>query len=424
MSQVGPLARNTAVKLGSELIGRAASLLLLILAGRSLGSDGFGLLSVALAAGFVLAQGADLGLQTVIVREVAALGDAARPHVRTALGLKVGLALPVVLAMGLVALSRSGPERLIFLLLGLNALAQTFLEFAAYVFRGRQRIEVEAWLLGGSRVLVAIAGGLALWGSAELAVLAGAISLATGIAAAVALAILGRAGWLAARLPDAGARRDLARALWRQALPLGVATFLSIAYTRAAILLLSLRLDSATVGHFSAAQRLVEPAQMLPASFLAALFPAYSQAWRRERREANRLALGGGALLAAAGVAVMAALWLLAPWLMPALFGPAFAPAVPLLRWLSPALVPMFVNYGLTHYLIARGRQHWLTGLIGLMLVLHAGLTWLLMPRWGAVAAAVGILVAEGALLLGCLAVLLLKDRRSAGTATPGQPAP
>jgi O-antigen/teichoic acid export membrane protein len=72
------LTRNTAVKLASELIGRAAMFGLVIVAARQLGEAGFGIYNYGLALGFVLAQLADLGLQIVIAREVAVQGQAAR----------------------------------------------------------------------------------------------------------------------------------------------------------------------------------------------------------------------------------------------------------------------------------------------------------------------------------------------------------
>ena len=83
------LGRNASAKLASELVARAASFGLVLLAARQLGEVDFGRYNYALALGFVLAQLADLGLQMLVAREIAVLGRAAGPLVRAALQLKL-----------------------------------------------------------------------------------------------------------------------------------------------------------------------------------------------------------------------------------------------------------------------------------------------------------------------------------------------
>jgi O-antigen/teichoic acid export membrane protein len=192
----------------------------------------------------------------------------------------------------------------------------------------------------------------------------------------------------------------------RLAFPLGVAIFLSIAYTRLAILFLQVRSGPEAVAQFSAAFRLVEPAQILPASILAAVFPAYAVALYRGGRAAQRLAVPVSLLLAAAGVLLALIFWLTGPWLVPLLYGPAFEPAVPVLQVLGFSIIFSFVNYSLTHYLIARGRQGIIGFFAGGMLAIHAVLTWLLIPIFGPVGPAISIIVAEALLFLGCLAAV------------------
>lgn len=403
-----PIGRNTLLKLASELVGRAASFALGIWAARQLGSFAFGQYTVALAQGFVLAQLGDMGLQTLITREVAVKGQAAQAAVYTALRWKCAIALPVAVLFWLFSAGNPPLIRLSFLGLGLAMLAQTFLEYAAYVFRGQQRLRREAQLLASARLLTSISGALALWWGGGLPGLALTTLASVSVMAALALYGLRRAGWFQGRpWPLSG---PLARALWQQALPLGAATFLSISYTRLPIFWLEARLDATAVAQFSAAQRLVEPMQILPASFLAALFPAYSQALRRDPRRARRLGWRGALLLSGGGAAVALLLWLAAPWLISRLYGPEFHDSIPVLQWLSWSVVPAFVNYSLTHYLIARGQQRWLTLFMGVMLALHGGLSWLLIPAWGSAGPAISVLVAETALLFACLTVLTKQE--------------
>jgi O-antigen/teichoic acid export membrane protein len=232
---------------------------------------------------------------------------------------------------------------------------------------------------------------------------------------------LRQAGWLGERKVESDVSRFTLHAsrftfhvsrltlywqLLRQALPLGIAIFLSIAYTRLAVLMLQARLGEVAVARFSAAFRLIEPAQILPASLLAAAFPAFSYALRHNPPQARRLGIRVSLLLALLGGSVTAAFWLAAPWLIPLLYGEAFVNSIAILQILGLSTLPAFINYSLTHYLIARGQQAIMGLFTATMLTLHAALSWYLIPSAGAAGPAVSIILAESMLLLCCLLTL------------------
>lgn len=402
------IRRNAAIKLASELIGRLALFALVLFAARRLGEAGFGLYNYALALGFILAQLTDLGMQLVLTREIAtdARGDGL---VSAALRLKVALSVVVAAILWLV-IGQTVDRGAVFLL-SLLPLLQSFPEFVGYVFRGRQNLTVEAWLLAGARLALAGAGVIALWLWPTLLALAISQAAAGLLFAVVGLVWLRRGGWLS-RLSEALAVHRLPQQraelvyLLRQSLPLGVAIFLSIAYLRLAVLLLQLRLGETAVAHFSAAARLTEPAQLIPASIMAAVFPAFTLALHHDAARARRLGMRATLLLLAIGVAVALGGWLLGPWLVPFLYGPAYAASSRVFQVLAVQLVLAFVNHALTHYLVAYGRQALLGVFTGAMLVLHAALSWVLIPRFGPVGPALSTVMAE--LLLTALCLLTL----------------
>ena len=408
------LRGNVLAKLGSELIGRVATFGLSLLIANQLGERVFGAFNYGLALAFVLAQIADLGLQVLMARDVAVGGRRTQPAVRAALRLKLWLSVPVLLLLLLTTSGRPAEQQISFLLLGLAMLAQTFLEFAAYVYRGQEKVLTEAWLLASGRLLTALVAVLALWAGAGLPGVALAYLLGAGSMAAWGLWRLRREGWFDGSGEETadGAPAPPYSRLLRQALPLGIAIFLSIGYTRLAIFLLEFRLGEVAVAQFSAAQRLVEPTQIVPAALLAAVFPAYSHALHHDPGQARRLALVSSLLLGAGGAALAVVFWLSAPWLVPFLYGQPFADAVPVLQILGLSALPAYINYNLTHVLIARGQQLYTSIFTGLMLLLHAGLTWQLIPSFGATAPAISVTFAELILLLCCTLTLLLTGPR------------
>ena len=408
-----PIRHNALVKLSSELIGRLALFALVLFAARRLGEAGFGLYNYALALGFVLAQLTDLGMQLVLTREIAA-GPGGDRLVPAALRLKIALSL-VVAAILWFAVGGQTTDRGAVFLLSLLPLLQSFPEFVGYIFRGRQNLTVEAWLLAGARLALAAGGvfALLLWPTLlSLAVSQAAVGL---LFAVIGLVWLRRGGWLA-QLDEALAVHRLPRQraelgyLLRQSLPLGVAIFLSIAYVRLAVLLLQARLGETAVAHFSAAARLTEPAQLIPASIMAAVFPAFTLALSHDAARARRLGTRATLLVLAIGAAVALGGWLLGPWLIPWLYGPTYAAGSLVFQVLAVQLVPSFVNHTLTHYLVAYGRQALLGTFTGAMLVFHAALSWLLIPRYGPLGPALSMLLAE--LLLTILCVFALRSGR------------
>jgi O-antigen/teichoic acid export membrane protein len=403
-----PIRANAATKLSTELVGRLATFALMVVAARRLGAADFGLYSYALAVGYVLAQISDLGLQTLITREVAVLDRAARPLVRTALGVKVGLSLlPFVLAAA-VTVDRSPDVRAAFLCFAAAMVLQTFTEFSAYVFRGQQKLRREAALLTGTRLAVAGAGAAALGLGASLLGLAVTTLVATAAGAAAGLVALRTRGWLAERPRRF---RETAAPLLRAALPLGAATFLSIAFTRIALFLLDERGGATAVAQFSAAQRIVEPTQVLPFALLAAVFPAFSLALHTDPARARRLGVATTLWLFLFGGVVAFTVWITAPW-VPRLYGNGFGGSVDVVHVLGLSIVPAYVNYALTHMLVARNQQALATVFMAAVLVLHGALAWLLIPAHGAVGPAISYVVAEVVLTVCCLGTLAFTRRR------------
>ncbi len=399
------LTTNTLLKLGAELGGRAATFLLLLLAARRLTTADFGSYNYALALGFVLVQLADFGLQLLLTREVARLAFGARPMVLAAFQLKLWLSLPVLALLAIFGWL-NGTQGTVIVLLGVALLLQTFVEFVAYVFRGQQRLVVEVQLLLWVRLGTAVFGALVLWQTEKLLWLA-AVSLGFMLSALLfALQQLRRAGWISdfgQLWPTGLPTTTISQRLAQQAWPLGLSIFLSIAYTRLAILLLQAWGKAEAVAHYSAAWRLVEPTQILPASLLAAVFPAFSLALSQNRRRARQLGWQTSLLLAVAGGGVALMFWWAAPWLVRWLYGADFAASVSVLRLLGLTVLPVYINYSLTHYLVARGQQVMLTQLTAVTLLLHALLCWLLIPRLGLIGPALSVLLAESILLLGCV---------------------
>ncbi len=396
------IRRNLQFKFASDLLARAIQFGFIVVAARRLGIDSFGVYSYAVAVGFVLAQVCDLGLQIFVTREIARDPREAGRVLGTTLIVKIILFVITSLALlAYVFVQSDQANAEVILVLALATMLSSFVEFFNYAFRGYQRLEFEAGLNLAQRLFGPAVALVALWLGASLRLVAWNLLLSNLLVISLGYY------WLRkyfARL-DLHFTRVWLWYLVREIAPLGLAIVFSGIYVRADVLMLQSLQSGAVVGVFNAAQRLTEPLQILPAIGLAAIFPAFAS----ERNEVLRRALGWRTLLTllAMGCALALVGWFGAETIVAAVYGSAYAPSAAALRWLALALVPMYLNYALTHFLIALGRQ-WLNALFTFTILLgNVGLNFWLIPLFGASGAALALVLSELVLFIFCSAALL-----------------
>ncbi|MBA2489095.1 MAG: polysaccharide biosynthesis C-terminal domain-containing protein [Chloroflexi bacterium] len=197
---------------------------------------------------------------------------------------------------------------------------------------------------------------------------------------------------------------DVARMLVA-AFPVGAAAALSLLMFRVDVVLLEALRGPESVAAFSAAHRLYEAAVLLPAAVMAGTFPALARsmadlvAFRQRIREV-------AVLLATYGVAATLAGWLLAPIVVPLIFGSSYAGSGQLLQVMVLAVPFLALNALLTQALIAVGRAWREAAAVALALAVAVAVNLALIPSLGAIGAAGAVVAGEAALLLACLIAL------------------
>lgn len=417
---------NLAAKAISVPLEKVCRLVLFAIAARTLKEASFGRFQFADAVAALLLLTTDLGLGVWTTRALARGRAPAETIVGTGLWVRTLAAIPhlalIAAAAGLVG---GGETRGALLLLGVAALAGAFVEYCGAVFRGYERLRDEAHLNVVRAGLVTVAGLAALaWGRSVVALAAGV--MAGGIAGAVyGLAILRRRYRLPTPFHGGSFDRRLARAASGEALPLWLATLMSLVYFKGDTVLLRFFAGDAAIGSYSAAYKIFEATMILPSIIMAASFPGLVRAEVDDPARGRRSELGLGMALLALGGIVGGAVWLASGPAIRLVFGPAFADAGPSLRLLCLAVPLLFLNYGLTHFLIARGLERYNLRLTVAMVVVNLGTNLLLIPRFGGRGAALTTIVTELALTAGCVVTLVWGPPSAAYRPRPpaGQPA-
>lgn len=292
------------------------------------------------------------GLDTVLMRRIAQQPPLPKELINTAVGGQWLLALLFLTVLGFLFPTR--PEFLLYgtalFPLALTTLATTFL-------RGREQMGVYSLLLLGSAIWQAGVSGVA----GSLPQLLSGLWLGHWLTAGVGVYLLWGEG--AAVWPSWSLGRELLRQGWW----LMWLMVVSVTMQRLTLLYLSSYISEAEAGQFAAAFKLVEAGKLLPYAYYGALFP-------RLARSPTPFPYPKWLLLYCFTIIIGGELS--AEWLVPLLFGPAFAPAASLLRLAVWHLLPFTLSLHSSFWLVASGRERqtaWVTtaGLF-IAFVLHA----------------------------------------------------
>jgi O-antigen/teichoic acid export membrane protein len=380
---------------------RALTFAVVVYVARRLGPAPFGVVAVGTSAAFALAAIANLGLETLVVREVAIARERAPRVLGDAAALKL-LAVPVA-AAGWALLSVRQPEgAATFALFLAFGLLNSYLGLAWAALRGIERMELPAALAAVQTCLIAA-------GAAAAAALAGT---PVAVGAAYALATLAVLGASAATLGWCGLRPALRVA--PSALPPLVAATAPFAlvylgaawYEQLPTVLVGLLDGPGEAGLFSAVYVLMLALYLLPTLVGSVLLPLLT---RTHGRGADRSAAAAGVVLrhtALLGAAIALGLAAVAPGLVSLLYTSAYAGAAPLLRVLALGAPGVFLALGAATILQAVGSRWACAGTIAAWTLAATAASVPVTARWGAAGVAVAAGVAWYVLAAALLTVL------------------
>jgi O-antigen/teichoic acid export membrane protein len=392
------VASNTAVQVAGKVVMLGIGLVSIAVITRYLGPDDYGRYTLALTYMQLFAVLADVGLFTIVVRDISR--DPARTEelVGNTLTLRLLLSAAVIaLAAAISLLLPYDPDvRTAILLAGLPLLFGMLNSTFVTVLQSRLRMgrAVVGDVLGRAVGLAAV-GLVAALDLGFYAVMGAAA--AGALATAVTTMLLTR--------PLARIRFRAQPAVWRgllrAALPLGVALAVNEIYFRADTLIISLYEPYEQVGLYTLAYRMLELTLVFGTVFLTTTFPLLSQAVASDEPRARRTIQLSTELFVVLGAPLVAGGLAVAPDLVELAAGEEFGDAATPLRILLAAGALAWVNGVFGYALIAKERQMSALWLNLSALAFNVGLNLLLVPRYGIVVAAAVTVASEVLILAG-----------------------
>jgi O-antigen/teichoic acid export membrane protein len=388
------LLSNSAWSLLNQIARVGALALVTIALSRHFGPQRFGSLAFGLAFVRIFAVIAAFGLDRVLVRHFVDAEGVSGATLRSAFGLKLGIALLSYAALVAIVFVTDPHDRLtlsIVLLAGAGLIFQAFDVFD-FFFQSQNRFRLTFFgrtlpiVLSTAIKIGAIAAG------APLLVFAALETVETALIA-LALFVVYR-HCRTAPLAHDHARPRAARLLLREGFPLLLGSLAAMIYMRSDILMLGKMAGFKAAGIYTAASQITEACALFPMAFVPALFPILLR-WRKlgaefYEQQFEKLFLGA----ALAGASMAAGLTIAAPLIVRLLYGPAYSSAANILVIHAWSAIFLYTAILQTGYEFTE-RLTWMTALrTAAGATVNIILNFAFIPRYGASGSALATLLA------------------------------
>ena len=376
--RLGGVRRDTFAVLTAQSFYRLSGFVLLMVLSRKLGASDIGAFFFAIAFAESLVVLSHFGMGSIMSRRVASAPAEAGSHFAPLLGfrsLSAPFYLVIVLAFGAAFTDASIP------LLATAALITLLEDFyfsfgALFLALRKATYNVSLGVTIHSVYITAFLVGM--WVAPSLAMLVGVTLLRA------AALVLGGAWVTHTRLFPLAARQDWATV--KAAIPFVLITALHVFRDQIGTLLLGTKAGYEEVAHFNLAWRLVASAHFVPTAVCAVIVPLLTA---HGLTAANKqLMLRASAGVGAVGIAGAAIAWFLAEPLAALMYGPLGNSVAPVLRALAIVFPIGFLALFLSLVLQALYEEAHVLRTLVLVTTANLIVSWMLIPRLGAVGAA------------------------------------
>jgi O-antigen/teichoic acid export membrane protein len=187
--------------------------------------------------------------------------------------------------------------------------------------------------------------------------------------------------------------------LFKQILPFGLFSLASLTYMRTDTILLSLLSGQTSVGYYQAAMRLIVNTEMLAAMVAFAIFPSISRDFIKDRNAATRLLSHTVKSMLIFAAPLGMGICIFSRQIINFLYGSNYKATIPLLSILALIIPIRYAAYLLGTALMGADRVEKRAIAAIFAVVISLILSALLIPRYGAIGAAVANVMASAALI-------------------------
>jgi len=392
LSTVQRVAKNTGITIAGEIIFRIISLVVILYLARYLGTVGFGKYCFVFAYLAFFGIVADLGLQPILVREMARDKSNIPKLIGNAFIIRSILTIfAVILSMIVISfMSYPTDTTTCVYIAAFTVLFMSFSDFYSTIFQANLRMEYNQIAKLAFKVLSA---GLIIW-----------IIFSKGSLTHIMIALVfsemvkTSLNYVFSKKfvkPQFEIDFGLWKHLFKEALPIALSSVIWVIYFHIDVVMLSMMIGDAEVGLYSAAYKLSEPLSLIPYALVISLFPIMSASFKDSKERLITTYGHGVRYLLIITLPIAIGTTLLADKIIFLIYGAEFEGSTIALQILIWALVFTSINSVSLHLLVAINQQKLSTICITLCAIVNVILNLSLIPMLSYKGAAIATVVTK-----------------------------
>ncbi len=392
------ILKNTFWLFLSETTGRLLKMGLIIYAARVLGSTGWGVFSYAISISSLLMIFADIGISDLVLREITQKKAGHQTFVSTALLLKI---IVLVISTFLVIfvspfISHIPQANSLFFLVALILFFDSMRELGLSINRAYEKMERDMVVKITTNASIFIFGVLLL--KIKLSPESIAIAYALGSAIgffSIAIIIRKELRTLLAKV-DTKIFKIIIKTTW----PFVFITLIGVIMGNIDIYMLGIWKNAGEIGLYASVQRIQQFIMIIPSTIAVAVFPLMSRLVNVDKKQFRMILEKALSMISLIGIPISLGGILLADQLILKVFGEGYVGAIPIFRVLMLMLLISFPLVLLSNAIFAHNKQKQLAPAYSLGILANILFNLLLIPKFGAVGAAIATLVSTGTITI------------------------
>lgn len=339
----------------------------------------------------------DLGLNPVLVREIARKEEKSNFYLNNIITLKLILSFLVYFLLFIVInlLKYPAVTKNLVYIAGLAMLFDSFALTFFAVFRGLRNLTYESLAIIIYQILLVSIGTIFLILLRSVFYLILIYFLVTFFYFLISLILVYKKTLFRIRL---FLKKDILLYLFSISPAFFLANFLNRIYYGLDVVLISKLVTDEAVGYYSVSRKLVLALIFLPAALGAAIFPAFSNLYLTSREKLNQIFQKSFFYLFILSFPIMLGTISLAKEIIAEVYGSVYFPSILPLKILISSVVFLFLNFSLGALLNACERQYLQTRNMAIATFANVFLNFLLIPPYSFIGASIALVVSEALL--------------------------
>lgn len=393
MGAIRSISKNIIYLTSGELLSKILQFVLMVYAARLLDQASFGKFSFALSLSFIAIIIADLGINQLLIREIARSRENANKYFINSFVVKLAFAFITWLFIILLLNGLGYPEdtRHVVYAIWFFTMISTFTDLFYSIFRAFEKMFYDSLIKILRMVILTAIGLYVLFKGYGVLAFSATFILVEAIMVVIAYFIASRKFIK----PEFRLSLDFMKSLVKEAFPLGAAFIFSSIYFYIDSVMLSKMRGDVEVAIYSVAYNLALAILFIPAVYTNAIYPVMSRYYKTSKENLVLLYTKSFKYLYIIGLPISAGLYLLADRIIVFFYGKEYLASVIALQIISWFLFLKFINYLIAYTLSSTDQQGSRMIGQGLTAVFNVALNLILIPKFGYKGAAISTFLTE-----------------------------